>query len=1057
MELKKPNYDAILGQNFLTYFKANIDLGNKFIEIKGQRMYFNNVDSFFIINEIYNFETSNIKELNTDHLNQEEKKKLNYLLQEYEELFFKEGDQLTSAYEVQHEIYTTINNAIFSKIYRYPKIHEQEIEIQINEMLKQNIIKPSNSPYNSPLWIVPKKSDNSGKQKWRIVIDYRKLNEVTISDKFPLPNIDSTLEKLGMAQYFTTLDLAKGFHQILVREEDRKKTAFSTPFGHFEYLRMPFGLKNAPATFQRLMNSVLVGLINKICIVYLDDILIFSTSLKEHLDSIKRVFKRLRETGLKIQVDKCNFLKRETEFLGHVLTPEGVKPNPNKIKVIQELKLPNTLKQIKSFLGVTGYYRKFIRDYAKIAYPITRYLKMGMKINENDPNYISAFEKLKNIISEHPILKYPDFNKKFVLVTDASNFALGAVLTQDGHPISFASRTLNDHERNYSTIEKELLAIVWGTKYFRPYLFGKEFNLKTDHQPIKWLHAKYSGKDISPRLQRWLISLGEYDIKIDYIKGSDNKVADFLSRINVETKEINTSENVSLKKNKNVDIDEVNMIAYDEDDTINVDNNLNNEEINESMNADTIHSQEQDENDHIHILETIVNKFRIQIILKVQKDKENETVFGYRRIFIDKNDLENNHVEGILKRYIKSGRVGIYSELNDHEYNKLQQIIINSFPNNNNIKFSKCRFFAQDVEDEETLKKQVSLFHKNEVGHSGIIATYEGIKNKIYNPEIRTVIHKIINNCDICSSGKYDRNPIKQKFSLTETPSTINEIIHVDTYVNSHHSFINFIDKFSKHVVSFYLEDRHSKTITEKLRMYIATKGKIKKIVFDNEFNTKHIKEFCQEENIEYHITKPNSHTGNSDIERFNNTVTERIRTLNLDEALPIKTQMFKAVKFYNRTYHSTIKATPIDVQEKKVDQKIIFERLKNSKIKTINKRNQSRENYNETREKGFIKNYKSVRHKEQPKFRYHNLEGIHETNIKRPLKFTDTNNSNNNIDNNTTRTNIKNKKSQSNSVVENRTQPSNQTCNRCKNKSHDTENCRAELIPSIVTINNNN
>lgn len=171
-------------------------------------------------------------------------------------------------------------------------------------MLEQNIIQPSNSPYNSPLWIVPKKIDNSGTQKWRIVIDYRKLNEVTISDKFPIPNMDSILDKLGKAQYFTTLDLAKGFHQIPVRPEDRKKTAFSTPYGHFEYLRMPFGLKNSPATFQRMINHVLRGLINKICVVYLDDILVFSTSLEEHIINIKRVFDRINEAGLKIQIDK---------------------------------------------------------------------------------------------------------------------------------------------------------------------------------------------------------------------------------------------------------------------------------------------------------------------------------------------------------------------------------------------------------------------------------------------------------------------------------------------------------------------------------------------------------------------------------------------------------------------------------------------------------------------------------------------------------------------------------------------------------------------------------
>lgn len=481
MDLTGRKYDAIIGQNFLVPLKAKIDLGSKYIEIFGNKIYFENNAHYFILNEICNLETSNIDKLDLNHLNAEEKQSIMKVLKEYEILFYKEGDKLTFTHEVQHEIVTTTNRPIYSKIYRYPRIHEQEIEKQIKKMLEQNIITPSNSPYNSPLWIVPKKLDNSGKQKWRIVIDYRKLNEVTVSNKFPIPNIEGILDKLGKAQYFTTLDLAKGFHQILVKPEDRKKTAFSTPFGHYEFVRMPFGLKNAPATFQSLMNSVLRNLINKICVVYLDDILIFNTSLKEHLSNIKKVFDRLKEADLKIQVDKCNFMKKGTEYLGHTLTTEGVKPNPSKIKTIQELKLPTNAKQIKRFLRITGYYRKFIKDYAKIAYPLTRYLKKGMKVNTNDPNYISSFEKLKEIITNHPILKYPDFRKKFKLVTDASNFALGAVLLQDGHPICYASRTVNDHEKNYSTVEKELLAIVWATKYFRPYLFGQEFELQTDH------------------------------------------------------------------------------------------------------------------------------------------------------------------------------------------------------------------------------------------------------------------------------------------------------------------------------------------------------------------------------------------------------------------------------------------------------------------------------------------------------------------------------------------------------------------------------------------------
>ncbi|XP_049306295.1 retrovirus-related Pol polyprotein from transposon 297 isoform X2 [Bactrocera dorsalis] len=423
------------------------------------------------------------------HLNPEERSQLLQIIKEYRNIFYQENEGLSFTSAIKHRIRTTNNIPIFSKSYRYPYVHKEEVTDQIQEMLKHGIIRNSNSPYSAPIWIVPKKADASGKPKWRLVIDYRKLNEVTIDDKFPIPNIDEILEKLGRSQYFTTLDLAKGFHQIEIEEEDIHKTAFSVEGGHYEFLRMPFGLKTAPATFQRLMNNLLQDYINKICLVYLDDIIIFSTSLQEHMNSLRLIFARLQEANLKVQLDKSEFLKKETEFLGHIITTEGVKPNPKKIECVVNFPIPKTAKQIKQFLGLTGYYRKFIKDYSAIAKPMTRCLKKDSQININDSDYEKSFNTLKTLLTHDPILTYPNFSKTFTLTTDASNYALGAVLSQDNHPVCYASRTLNTHETNYSTIEKELLAIVWATKYFRPYLFGRKFIIETDHKPLTWLFS----------------------------------------------------------------------------------------------------------------------------------------------------------------------------------------------------------------------------------------------------------------------------------------------------------------------------------------------------------------------------------------------------------------------------------------------------------------------------------------------------------------------------------------------------------------------------------------
>lgn len=961
--LNKP-FEAIIGQNILEPMGAIINLSDKYIEIHDTKIKF--IDSCpYEFEEIYEIEKSPPKEditkkLIHNEMNEEEIRELKKLVLDNLELFFKEGDRLTHTHEIQHEIITTLNKPVYAKMYRYPQIHETEIKRQINEMLEQGVIKESNSPYNSPLWIVPKKIDNSGKRKWRIVIDYRKLNEITENDKFPMPNIESILEKIGRAQYFTTLDLAKGFHQVLIKKEDRRKTAFSTPLGHYEFVRMPFGLKNAPATFQRLINSVLREYINKICVVYLDDILIFSTNIQEHKENIQKIFNKLKEHNLKIQIDKCKFFAKTTEFLGHTLTKEGIKPNMTKIENIQKLKIPETQRQIKSFLGITGYYRKFIKDYAKVAHGMTKYLKKGTKINKNDPQYVYAFEKLKQLLINPPVLRYVDFTKKFSIATDASDFAIGAVLTQDEHPISYASRTLNEHERKYSTTERELLAIVWAVNYFRPYIYGRTFDLVTDHQPLIWLQSKQNGKDINPRLQRWILKLGEYNINMKYIKGKENNVADFLSRINTSTYEINTLEEQN-------ELDNISTCA-------------------------TIHSQEEELNDHFPILETAVNRFHTQIILTKEKTKEIDIVNNKRKIYISLYDIESNFMTDIFRRYLHSGKIGIYSDLTEHQYHLVQLKLIELF--STQLKFYKCVYHAKDMINEEETLRYIAKFHKNETGHAGINENYANMKKIIYFRNLKKLIQKYINNCDVCNRAKYDRNPIKQKFQLTETPNDINQIVHIDTYTNTKHHFLTFIDRFSKHAVTLPLTDRNNITIIENIRLYLSIKGeKPQLLILDNEFNTINIKDFLRQEEINVHFTKPNSHTGNSDIERFHSSIGEKIRILEAQNSqISTTDKILKSTEWYNKSIHSATNARPIDIIEGRVDKQKLYKKLTTDKQNRLTKLNERRELYEyNTQSEGYVKNYKALRHKNEPKYRKIRLENIHPSNIKRSKKFADT------------------------------------------------------------------
>ena len=297
------------------------------------------------------------------------------IILEFYDIFTLPGDPLPLIDLMQHEIKTHDENPIHIKQYRYPPIHQEEIKRQIKDMLAKGIIQESDSPYNSPLWIVPKKQDASGKNKWRLVIDYRKLNEKTIQDAYPLPNIDEILDQLGNARYFSAFDLASGFHQIGMNPKDVPKTAFSTPNGHYEYTRMPFGLKNAPPTFQRMMNKGLKGLIGNNCFVYIDDIIVYGKTIEEHNKNLRILFERLRQVGLKLQPDKCEYLRPELEYLGHVISEHGIQPNPDRIEKVRTYSIPKTPKEIKQFLGLVGYYRKFIKDFSKVAKPLTRLLQ----------------------------------------------------------------------------------------------------------------------------------------------------------------------------------------------------------------------------------------------------------------------------------------------------------------------------------------------------------------------------------------------------------------------------------------------------------------------------------------------------------------------------------------------------------------------------------------------------------------------------------------------------------------------------------------------------------
>lgn len=884
-------YDGLIGNNILRPLQAEISYKEKSLKVNTG----NEIPLFFNVEEENEYQIPvPLKELDVfqneiflsegdircNHLDHITKEELLKIITKFNKAFYQDGDDLSFTHEIKHKINTVNDIPIYTKLYRYPQVHQQEVRKQIGDMLKQGIIKPSESPYSAPIWVVPKKQDASQKQKWRIVVDYRKLNNITIDDKHPIPNIEDILDKLGRAMYFTTLDLAKGFHQIEVAEEDIKKTAFSTDSGHYEFVRMPFGLKNAPATFQRLMNSVLKEFIGKTCYVYLDDIIIFSTSKEEHFDSLQKIFKKLQDANLKIQLDKSEFLKQETEFLGHIVTTNGIKPNPNKIDAINKFPIPKTPKQIKSFLGLVGFYRKFIKDFAKIAKPMTAYLKKDRRIDVNNSEYKEAFNKLKLLITTDPILVYPDFAKKFTLTTDASNFAIGAVLSQDNHPICYASRTLNEHECNYSTIEKELLAIVWAVKYFRPYLYGRKFMIKTDHKPLQWLHNL---KEPNAKLQRWKIKLEEFNFDIEYLNGRENKVADALSRVEIHANE---------------------------------------EEIDEIRSTDaTVHSADEDNSEYIPITESPLNFYRTQIIIKKGSPvKMNvEKIYGRtRKTFIHPNPDEIFFVS-IFKDHVPyKGIVGVLIE-DINIYSLFQNTYMKYFSKNKLLKINKCSLIFEDIKDRQQLQEKILEQH-NKTNHRGINDVYLELKRKFYFPKLKKEIQKVINNCHICNTAKYERCPLKLPFKITETPNKPLDIAHMDIWFKSKgNPYLTIIDKFTKHAQIIPLKSRSWADLKNGVMQYFASFGKPKKIITDQEkgFNSLNFTNFLKNEGVDIHFTTPNNHTSNADIERFHNTLNEHLRILaaiEKEQGLPLdEDPVVKSMKVYNETTHSSTGEKPIN------------------------------------------------------------------------------------------------------------------------------------------------
>lgn len=457
-------------------------------------------------------------ELNiSNKVSSKQKNQLLTLLQQFPSVFSRNQFDFSSNSLFKHDIDTGSHLPFRCRDYPIPYSQKENASKIIDDMLQNGIIRESSSPWRNPIFFIKKKDG-----RLQLVVDFRRLNSISSDSCFPLPLIDECITELGGCQYFTTLDLTSAYYQVALSEDAKPKTAFAVNNCLYEFNRMPYGLKNAPALFQRMMQVVLKNLG---ILPYIDDIIIANKNFDEHLRSIKNVLQRLNDVNLKVKPGKCLFAFNEVKYLGFIVSENGIKPDPEKVAKLKSMNVPQNSKEVDSFCGFANFMSRFIPYLAGLLKPIYA-TKSGNFVWSSEAQV--SFDRIKEIISQRTLLNFPDFTKPFIIECDASSVALGAVLKQDDFPLMFCSRVLSKSEMNYSVTDREFLALVWAIKKFRQYVYGHRFVVRVDHEPLIHLVKKPPG---CARHARYINFLEDFDFQVDYINGSENVMADVMSRL----------------------------------------------------------------------------------------------------------------------------------------------------------------------------------------------------------------------------------------------------------------------------------------------------------------------------------------------------------------------------------------------------------------------------------------------------------------------------------------------------------------------------------------------
>ena len=825
--------------------------------------------------------------LSSSELTKEQYAKAEQLLTSYADVFSSSSDDIGQTDFIQHHISTTAETPIHQRAYRTSPKMRVEIQTQVNELLDRGIVEESFSPWASPIVMV-KKKDNT----FRFCVDYRALNAITIRDSHPIPRQDDSIDALSSSSFFSVIDLSSGYWQVKLNPLSKEKTAFTTGSGLYQFTVMPFGLVNAPMTFQRLMESVLNGLHWSTCLVYLDDCIIMGRTFDEHLSNLQEVLQRFRQANLKLKPSKCQFFKKEVTYLGYVIGSEGVLPDPNNIEKVSKWPVPRNVTEVRSFLGLASFYRRFIPKFSQIASPLTDLTHKGTPFAWT-PECNEAFNNLKTSLTHPPLLAYPDFNLEFNLSTDASLHGIGAILSQQqggrDRVVSYFSQKLTETQRKWSTFDRELWAMVAAIRHFRHFLRGQQFTIYTDHQPLSNFKKISIQDDATGRRARWIAELGSYSFTILHRRGKHNGNADALSRLpKLPVTSVITR---SQSRQEETQGEESTMSPPSSPTTA------------ETMQGEpipgTTPTRETTSQPHRFSL----GNQEFDLLTHQQQDADLKTVIEV----IKKGEKPT-------AREIKKQHPRLRRLLWELPHLTLHNDILHHSRNN---EFGKSEL--QPVVPESLVLQVLEELHGHpSSGHFGLQRTLQRAKATCYWPFMYKDISDHCSTCVACESLRAP-NPKHQaplQNIVTDHPLQLvfADIAELPTSRRGYRYILVLVDHFSKYINIYPMKDQTAQTVTKFIfEDYIAEHGIPEAIHTDQgrQFEARLMQDLCERLNIRKSRSTPYHPQGAGLVERVNRVIKEQLARYIADKRGDWDAHIPQVQLAYNSSTHSTTGLTP--------------------------------------------------------------------------------------------------------------------------------------------------